>query len=142
MCLISYRHPGIIATVNEKYSGWTKPDAYYRFCMRHLASNFNTKFKDKTLKNLMCRAATESKVKKFISHMDTIGRINAEARNWLEQIPLEKWALSHDGGRRYGIMTTNMSEVFNGVLKGARNLPITTLVQLTFYRVISYFTVR
>ena len=79
----------------------------------------------------MCRAAMESKVKKNISHMDTIGRINAEARNWLEQIPLEKWALSYDGGRRYGIMTTNMSEVFNGVLKGARNLPITTLVQLT-----------
>ncbi|KAL6334650.1 hypothetical protein AAG906_019513 [Vitis piasezkii] len=44
--------------------------------------NFNTKFKDKTLKDLMCRAAMESKVKKFISHMDTIGRINAEARNW------------------------------------------------------------
>ena len=39
-------------------------------------------------------------------------------------------------------MTTNMSEVFNGVLKGTRNLPITVLVQLTFYRVNSYFTVR
>ena len=74
--------------------------------------------------------------------MDTIGRINAETRNWLEQIPLEKWALSYDGGRRYGIMTTNMFEVFNGVLKGACNLPITALVQLTFYRVNSYFTVR
>ena len=65
--------------------------------------------------------------------MDTISRINVEARNWLECIPLEKWVLSHDGGRRYGIKTTNMSEVFNGVLKGARNLPITTFVQLTFY---------
>ena len=90
----------------------------------------------------MCRAAVESKVKKFISHMDTIGRINADARNWLEQIPLGKWALSHDGGQRYGIMTTNMSKVFNGVLKGACTLPITALVQLTFYRVNSYFTVK
>ena len=90
----------------------------------------------------MCRAAMESKVKKFISHMDTIGRINADARNWLEQIPLGKWALSHDGGQRYGIMITNMSKVFNCVLKGAHNLPITALVQLTFYRVNSYFTVR
>nr|CAN61286.1 hypothetical protein VITISV_028650 [Vitis vinifera] len=116
---------GCDATVNETYSGWTQPDGCHRFCIRHLASNFNTKFKDKTLKDLMCRAAMESK-----------------ARNWLEQIPLEKWALSYDGGRRYGIMTTNMSEVFNGVLKGARNLPITALVQLTFYRVNSYFTVR
>ena len=39
-------------------------------------------------------------------------------------------------------MTTNMSEVFNGVLKGARNLPITVLVQLTFYQVNNYFTIR
>ena len=49
---------------------------------------------------------------------------------------------THDDGWRYEIMTTNMSEVFNGVLKSARNLPITTLVQLTFYQVNSYFTVR
>nr|CAN68701.1 hypothetical protein VITISV_026014 [Vitis vinifera] len=103
---------GCDADVNETYSRWTELDAYHRFCMRHLASNFNTKFKDKTLKDLMCRAAMESK------------------------------ALSHDGGRRYGIMTTNMFEVFNGVLKGAHNLPITALVQLTFYRVNSYFTIR
>ncbi|RVW99497.1 Serine/threonine-protein phosphatase 7 long form-like [Vitis vinifera] len=86
LCLISDRHPSIIAAVNETYSGWTQPDACHRFCMRHLASNFNTKFKDKTLKDLMCRAAMES--------------------------------------------------------KGARTLPITALVQLTFYWVNSYFTVR
>ena len=84
LCLIYDRHPGIIAFVNETYSRWTKSNAYYRFYMCHLACNFNTGFKDKTLKDLMCRAAMESKVKKFISHMDTIERINVEARNWLE----------------------------------------------------------
>ena len=31
------------------------------------------------------------------------------------------------------IMTINMFEVFNSVFKGARSLPITTLVQLTFF---------
>ena len=49
---------------------------------------------------------------------------------------------SHDGGRRYDIMSTNMSEVFNSVLKRARSLPITALVQLTFFRLNSYFVVR
>ena len=39
-------------------------------------------------------------------------------------------------------MTTNMSKVFNSVLKGARSLPITTLVQLTFFWLNSYFIVR
>ena len=40
------------------------------------------------------------------------------------------------------IMTTNISEVFKSVLKGARNLPITTLVQFTFFRFNSYFVAR
>ena len=35
-----------------------------------------------------------------------------------------------------------MSEVFNSVLKRAHNLPITALVQLTFFRLNSYFVVR
>ena len=39
-------------------------------------------------------------------------------------------------------MTTNISKVFNSVLKGARSLPVTTLVQLTFFRLNSYFVVR
>ena len=71
--------------------------------------------------------------------MDTIRRINLEAQRWLEVIPLEKWALSHDGGQRYGIMTTNMSKVFNSVLKGARSLSTTALVQLTFFGSINLF---
>ena len=96
--------------------------------MRHLASNFLTCFKDKFLKNLVCRATLATTQCKFNKHMTTIGRINSETQQWLEAIPLEIWALSHDGGRIYEIMITNMSEVFNSVLKGARNLPITTLV--------------
>ena len=74
--------------------------------------------------------------------MVTIGRINSEAQQWLEAIPFQLWALSHDGGQRYGIVTTNMSEVFNSVLKGARSLPFTVLVQLTFFRLNIYFVVR
>ena len=35
-----------------------------------------------------------------------------------------------------------MLEVFNSVLKGARSLPFTALVQLTFFRLNSYFVVR
>ena len=36
-------------------------------------------------------------------------------------------------------MTTNIDECINGVLKGARMLPITALVRLTFDRCVSYF---
>ena len=110
--------------------------------MSHFASNFMTRFKDKLLRNLVCRAALASTECKFKKHMNTIGRINSEALQWLEAIPFQLWALSHDGGRRYGLMTTNISEVFNNVLKGARSLPVTALVQLTFFRLNSYFVAR
>ena len=110
--------------------------------MRHFASNFMTRFKDNILKNLVCKAALESTECKFNKHMNTIGRINSEALQWLEAIPLQLWAFSHDGGRRYGLMTTNISEVFNSVLKGVRILPVTALVQLTFFRLNSYFVAR
>ena len=110
--------------------------------MRHLVSNFMTRFKDKLLKNLVCGAAVATKSCKMNRHMATIGRIYSEAQQWLEAIPLQLWALSHDGGRIYEIMTTNMSEVFNSVIKGARSLPLTALVQLKFYRLNSYFVAR
>ena len=110
--------------------------------MYHLASNFMTCFQDKLLKNLVCRVALVTTQRKFNKHMTTIGRINSEAQQWLEAIPLEIWALSHDGGRKYRIMTTNMSKVFNSVLKGARNLSITALIQLTFFHLNSYFVAR
>lgn len=55
---------------------------------------------------------------------------------------MEQWTYSHDGGHRYGAMTTNLSECFNGVLKGARSLPITALVKFTFFKLVSYFDDR
>ena len=36
----------------------------------------------------------------------------------------------------------NMPKVFNSVLKGARSLLITALVQLTFFRLNGYFVAR
>ncbi|RVW46035.1 hypothetical protein CK203_068655 [Vitis vinifera] len=101
LCVIYDRHPGIMAAFANVYLGWSEPNAYHRICKRHLASNFMTHFKDKCLKQLLCRAALETKVEKFNMHMETIGRINQDVLNWLEAIPFEKWALSHDGGEQY-----------------------------------------
>ena len=142
ICVISNRHPGIMAAMGDPHLGWDAPYVYHRICMRHLASNFMTRFKDKLLKNLVCRAAIATTPRKMNRHMATIRSVNSETQQWLEAIPLQLWALSHEGGQRYGIMTTNMSEVFNSVLKGARSLPLTTLVQLTFSRLYSYFVAR
>ena len=65
LCVISDRHLDIMVAMTDVYLGWTEPYAYHRICMRHLASNFMNRFKDKTLKNLVCTASLETKVRKL-----------------------------------------------------------------------------
>ena len=80
--------------------------------------------------------------RKFDEDMRSIGQDCVKSLEYIMDVPFEKWSLFHDAGRRYGICTTNFSETFNNVLKGARFLPIMSLVELTFYRVNKYFTMR
>ena len=54
LCLIFDRHQSIISAVGEMI-GWQPPNAYHVFCIRHVASNFNTRFKDKELKRKFIR---------------------------------------------------------------------------------------
>ncbi|KAG5626420.1 hypothetical protein H5410_011638 [Solanum commersonii] len=51
--------------------------------------------------------------------MEMIKEINPEAYVWLMKNDLDKWTLHRDGGRRWGMLTTNSSESFNGLLKSA-----------------------
>ncbi|KAL8476981.1 hypothetical protein ACS0TY_029327 [Phlomoides rotata] len=73
-------------------------------------------------------------VRNFELVMRDIGGLNGEAHEYLRAIDVSKWTFSHDGGHRYGVMTTNISEAINGVLKGARRLPITAIISAIFTR--------
>ncbi|CAH9071965.1 unnamed protein product [Cuscuta europaea] len=46
LCVISNRHVGIVKAMNEVGSTWEEPYAHHRQCIRHLASNVHTHFKD------------------------------------------------------------------------------------------------
>ncbi|KAL0354220.1 UNVERIFIED_CONTAM: hypothetical protein Sangu_1003300 [Sesamum angustifolium] len=70
---------------------------------------------------------TEYQLRKFNRIMEEIKKQSVKAFAYLDQIKKEKWTGSHDGGWRCGILTTNMSECINGVLKGARRLPVSAL---------------
>ena len=50
--------------------------------------------------------------------------------DWIKEEALEKWSLLHDThGARYGLMTTNLAEVYNWVLKGTRSLPLVAILE-------------
>jgi hypothetical protein len=78
----------------------------------------------------------------FEYYRNEIREANKEALAWLDNIPKEKWTQAHDGGRRWGHMTTNIVESWNNIYKGVRNLPITALVQSTYYRLACLFANR
>jgi len=58
-----------------------------------------------------------------------------QAADWLDQIPKSKWSQVYDEGNRYGHMTTKLAKCMNSILKEARALPITALVNETFNKV-------
>ena len=109
------------------------PFAYYVNRLRHLVSNFNKKFNNKKLKSMAIDAGIQRQLCKFERDMHKIEEIRPDDAEWLRKIPFSKWTFSHDKVRRYGTMTTNMSECFNSVLKNARFLSITALTEHTFF---------
>ncbi|KAL0288618.1 UNVERIFIED_CONTAM: hypothetical protein Sangu_2649300 [Sesamum angustifolium] len=141
MCLISDRHGGLIKAVREG-PNFVSPHGVHRYCLRHVCSNFNSTIKNVVLKDLCWQAGSEYQLRKFNRIMDEIKKQDVKAFAYLDAINKEKWTTSHDGGWRCGILTTNMSECINGVLKGARRLPVSALVEITLERTVHYFHVR
>ncbi|KAL5551635.1 hypothetical protein UlMin_001811 [Ulmus minor] len=48
---------------------------------------------------------------------------------YLQDVGYERWSRAHLGGRRYNIMTTNISECINAILVKELELPITALAE-------------
>ncbi|XP_058004075.1 uncharacterized protein LOC131180718 [Hevea brasiliensis] len=126
ICVISDRHIAIKKAMNQDW--WQPPDGHHRYCLRHIISNYNTN--------------TTIGKKKIYEAMNTIKNEHPDTFEWATKIPLEKWTRSHDGGKRYGSMTTNTVESVNGILKGIRALPITAMVEKIFFQCVDYFDTR
>ncbi|KAK9989219.1 hypothetical protein SO802_029458 [Lithocarpus litseifolius] len=143
LCVISDRHPGIQAIFRDTNRDFLQPSmTEHRYYLCHLCNNVNTRWNNETLKNLVWRAASATQERKFNATFDLIENVNRDVYQYLKDVPKKKWALTFDKGYRYGAMTTNVSECFNGVLKGARSLPITAMVKYTWFKLNSYFNDR
>ncbi|KAK4480405.1 hypothetical protein RD792_013477 [Penstemon davidsonii] len=138
ICLISYRHQGILSAIRESRC----TNITHRYCLRHVRANFCKVHTGGHLKRLVWKAGCSHQDRKFKGVLEQIELLSKDALTWLRRLDKKKWTIAHDGGYRYGIMTTNISEVFNGVMKGARGMPITAIIEQTFYRCVFYFQSR
>ncbi|PKA61004.1 Protein FAR1-like sequence 6 [Apostasia shenzhenica] len=137
--IISNNGTGLTDAVKAVYSFGS---ASHRYCMRHLSSSLRKEFKDETLVKLYWEAANKIETSEFDEIMTILGERNPNARTWLEKIGVEKWSFAHDGGKRFGIMTTNIIETCDSLLKGIRGFPIKALVGKTLSRLNKMFTKR
>ncbi|KAH1233709.1 hypothetical protein GmHk_09G026094 [Glycine max] len=143
ICLIFDRHVSIKFVVANEALGWQPPHGYHVYCVRHIANNFNRKFNNAKQKEMFkklaytpCKHVFDQNLEKFCQLSPTIAR-------WIDRISKEKWSMAYDtSGRRYGHMTTNLSECVNKVLKDCHNIPITPLVKSTYSRCRKYFVDR
>ncbi|XP_075645549.1 uncharacterized protein LOC142616617 [Castanea sativa] len=110
LCVIYDRHPGIMSAIRVICESTR---SHHRFCLRHVASNFNQKIGNKNLKAMVMWAGMENQLRKYQITRDRITQLNADGDKYLRKLPVHKWTLSHDGGHRYGAMTTTLSESFN-----------------------------
>ncbi|XP_020587097.1 uncharacterized protein LOC110029241 [Phalaenopsis equestris] len=137
--IISDRGRGLMEAVKAVYPSGL---ASHRYCMKQLSCSLRKEFKDETLVNLFWEAAKKTEACEFDETMKILGERNPGARAWLEKIGVEKWSFAHDGGKRFGIMTTNIVETCDSLLKGARGLPIRSLVAKTLSRLGKLFDKR
>ena len=85
ICIISNRHKVIKCTIIE----WPRGDdgslrVFHRYCLRHVASNFNTHFNDPTLKALALKAGYVTQEAKFKSIMQTIKDVEINALRMID----------------------------------------------------------
>ncbi|KAH1194066.1 hypothetical protein GmHk_19G054957 [Glycine max] len=143
ICLIYDRHASIKSVIANEALGWQPPHGYHVYCVRHIASNFNRKFNNAKQKEMFKKLAYTPCKHVFDQNLEKFRQLSPAIATWIDRISKEKWSMVYDtSGRRYGHMTTNLSECVNKVLKDCRNIPITALVKSTYSRCRKYFVDR
>ncbi|CAI0442982.1 unnamed protein product [Linum tenue] len=73
--------------------------------------------------------------KKYEEKMKTIRHTHRAGAVWAEGQELPMWTFHMDNGARWGIATTNHGESINNVYKGLRAMPISVIVEMSYWKV-------
>ncbi|XP_062080857.1 uncharacterized protein LOC133785652 [Humulus lupulus] len=107
------------------------PHAFHGACMFHLLNNLKSKYGshgEELQMNfiVVTKAYTKIECENYMRGRDRLDRC---IRPYLEKTKYETWERSYSPTKRYIMMTSNIAESLNAVLKLARNLPIDILVE-------------
>jgi len=123
--IMTDKQKGLIPVVQQTF-----PDSEYRFCVRHLYSNFQGQFKGENLKNQLWACARASTVPRWNQEMDKMKLLNKDAHAWLEKMAPNTWVRAFFSEYpKCDILLNNTCEVFNRYILEARELPILSMLQ-------------
>ena len=107
------------------------PNAHHGNCTFHLSQNVKLHFgKNKHVHMAFYQAAKAYLPIDFEVHMRKLEAINIRAHQYVVEASSKKWARALFPGNRYSIMTTNIAECMNAILRDARSLPLVPLLEV------------
>ncbi|QHO00133.1 uncharacterized protein DS421_13g403850 [Arachis hypogaea] len=142
LLVISDRSQAIKAMLSSDDSGWHHPRALHAYCITHMAVNFMTRFKLAEGKRYLINAAYSPSKAGYEWYMDALRRVFPSMVDWTGCFRKEIWLKHCDSGRRFGHMTTNLSECINAVLKETQYLSISAIVRITYERLQKLFVTK
>ena len=81
MCIISNRH----ATIkNSMACEFPESVGYHRYCSQHFVSNFNTRFKNVALKNMLHKMCDKHSKQEFDKLYKDLIELDYDIKEWLE----------------------------------------------------------
>lgn len=104
-----------------------------------MKASFHLKQRDPIL-GYFIRAAKSYRLAEFNRHFSMIN--NERVRTYLLRAGVQKWSRAHCDGRRYNVMTTNIVESINSVLRFARMLPVLHLIDEITNLLLTWFSQR
>lgn len=125
LTLFGFLVQGLIEAVAQVFT-----ESEHRFCVRHMYSNFQKKFKGENLKNQLWTCARSSSVVEWQKNMDKMKVLNEDAYKWLEKMPANTWSRAFFSTfSKCDILLNNSCEVFNKFILDAREMPVLSMIE-------------
>ncbi|XP_022866127.1 uncharacterized protein LOC111385938, partial [Olea europaea var. sylvestris] len=105
------------------------PLSHHGACIWHIEKNLIARYNSSNVIFLFKRAALAYHVSEFDQFMTQIRTIRPSMASYLERAGISTWSRAHFVGNRYNVMTNNIAESLNSVLRRQRSFSITSLIE-------------
>ncbi|XP_047259007.1 uncharacterized protein LOC124891252, partial [Capsicum annuum] len=130
LCVISDRHVSIANGLARHYSL-----ANHGACMRHLSENLRTNHHCSDSLYLYYHEAKAYALEEFNGYLNSLKERCPSAAAYLEHdVGLKKWSRAHFPGNQFNVMTSNIAESLNSILRDEREYPVASIFNSIAHR--------